>query len=170
MDETFMLISSSQRSSQNKGILPNCVIVVINAETYASFQKILPTFIRPTGNSIYKIYDALGIKLWTRLQLDFSHPSEHKLRHIFADSLNPSCSFSLETESTLHFLPRCQNFIILCRALKTDLKNIYDAITSLNENGLLHVGLQGNKNVKNSLNICILTATIKFFKVSEWFD
>ena len=63
MDETFMLISSSQRSSQNKGILPNCVIVVINADTYASFQKILPTFIRPTGNSIYKIYDALGIKL-----------------------------------------------------------------------------------------------------------
>ena len=37
--------------------------VVINAETYASFQKILPTFIRPTGNSIYKIYDPLGIKL-----------------------------------------------------------------------------------------------------------
>ena len=32
-----------------------------------------------------------------------SHLSEHKFRHNFADSLNPLCSCSLETESTLHY-------------------------------------------------------------------
>ena len=73
-----------------------------NAETCASFRKMLLNFIRPTRNSTYKIYHRLGIKLLTRLRLGFSHLSEHKFRHNFADSLNLLCSCSLETESTRH--------------------------------------------------------------------
>ena len=63
-------------------------------------------FIRLIGNSTYKIYDRLGIKLLTRLWLGFSQLFEHKFRHNFADSLNPICSCSLETESSLG----CQNY------------------------------------------------------------
>ena len=74
-----------------------------NAETYASFRKMFLNFIKPTGNSTYKIYDLLGIKLLTRLRLGFSHLSEHKFRHKFADSLNPLFSCSLETESTENY-------------------------------------------------------------------
>ena len=127
-------------------------------------------FIRPIENSTYKIYDPLGIKLLTRLRLGFSHLSEHKFRHNFADSLNPLCSCSLETESTLHFFLRCQNYTTLRRALMTDLKNINDAIMSLNESDLLHVMLYGSKNFDNNMNISILTATIKFIKNTERFD
>ena len=47
-----------------------------NAETYASFRKILLNFIRPIGNGTYKIYDPLAIKLLTRFTLGFSHLSE----------------------------------------------------------------------------------------------
>ena len=130
----------------------------------------LLNFIRPTGNSTYKIYDPLGIKLLTRLRLGFSHLSEHKFRHNFADSLNPLCSCSWETESTLHFFLRCQNYTTFRRALTTNLKNINDTIMSLNENDLLHVILYGNENFGNNMNISILTATIKFIKVSERFD
>ena len=90
-----------------------------NAETYASFRKIPLNFIRPTGNKTYKIYDPLGIKLLTRLRLGFSHLSEHKFRRNFADSLNPLCSCSLETESKLHFFLSCQNYTSLRRALMT---------------------------------------------------
>ena len=57
----------------------------------------LLNFIRPIGNRTYKIYDPLEIKLLARLRLDFSHLSEHKFRHNFADSLNPLCSCSLQT-------------------------------------------------------------------------
>ena len=60
-----------------------------NVKTYAYFRKMLPNFIRPIGNSTYKIYDPLAMKLLTRLRLGFSHLSEHKFRHNFADSLNP---------------------------------------------------------------------------------
>ena len=141
-----------------------------NAETYAFFRKMLLNFITPTGNSTYKIYDSLGIKLLTRLRFGFSHLSEHKFRHNFTDSLNPLCSCSLETESTLHFFLRCQNYTTLRRALMTDLKNINDTIMSLNENDLPHVMLYGNKHFDSNMNISILTATITFIKVSERFD
>ena len=52
----------------------------------------------------------------------------------------------------------------------TDLKNINDAIMSLNESDLLHVVLYGSKKFDNNINISILTATIKFIKDTERFD
>ena len=130
----------------------------------------LLTFIRPKGNSTYKIYDPLRIKLLTRLPLGFSHLLEHKFRHNFTNSRNPLCSCSLETESTLHFFLHCQNYTTLCRALMTDFKNINKTIMSLNESDLIHVILYGNKNFDNNMNKSILTATIKFIKDSERFD
>ena len=141
-----------------------------NAKTYASFRKMLLNFIRPIGNSTYKIYEPLRIKLLTRLRLGFSHLSEHKFRHNFADSLNPSRSCSLETESTLHFFLHCQNYTTFCSALMTDLKNINDALMSLNESDILHVMLYGSKKFDNNMNISILTATIKFIKDTERYD
>ena len=70
-------------------------------------------FIRPTGKSTYKIYELLGIKLVTRLWLGFSHLSEHKFKHNFADSLNPLYS------SFTSFFLCCQNYTNLYRALMT---------------------------------------------------
>ena len=69
-----------------------------NAETYASFRKMLQNFLRPTGNGTYKIYDPLGIKLLTRLRLGFSYLSEHKFRQNFADSLNPLVFWKLSLQ------------------------------------------------------------------------
>ena len=46
----------------------------------------------------------------------------------------------------------------------TDLKNIDDAILSLNESDLLPVMLYGSKKFDNNMNMSILTATIKFIK------
>ena len=137
-----------------------------NAKTYASFRKMLLNFIRPIGNSTYKIYDPLGIKLLTRLRRGFSHLFEHRFRHAFADSLNPLCSCSLEIEFTLDFLLRCQNYTTLRTTLMTDLKNINHTIMSLNESDLLHVILYGKKNFDNNMNISTLTASIKFIKDS----
>ena len=84
------------------------------------------------------------------MRLDFSHHSEHEFRHNFADSLNPLCSCSLESESTLHFFLCCQNYTTFCRAFMTDLKNISDTIISLNEN-------DGNKNFYSNMNISSYT-------------
>ena len=50
------------------------------------------------------------------------------------------------------------------------LKNINDAIMSLNESDLLYVTLYGGKKFENDMNISILTATIKFIKDIGRFD
>ena len=98
----YYLISPFQRSSRNKGYIyePFCQTVsfkiyflphainewnkldpdIRNAETYASLRKMFLNFIRPIGNSTYKISDPLAIKLLNRLRLGFSHLSEHKFR------------------------------------------------------------------------------------------
>ena len=98
-----------------------------------------------------EIYGMLRIKLLTRLHPGFSHLLEHKFRHNFTDSLNPLCSCSLETESTLHFYLCYQNYTTLRRAFMTDLKNINETIMSLNEEPLCHVILYGNKNFDNNM-------------------
>ena len=98
----YYLISPFQRSSRKKGYIyePFCQTVsfkiyflphaikewnkldpdIRNAETYASLRKMFLNFIRPIGNSTYKISDPLAIKLLNRLRLGFSHLSEHKFR------------------------------------------------------------------------------------------
>ena len=50
------------------------------------------------------------------------------------------------------------------------LKNINDAIMSMNKSDLLHVMLYRSKNFDNNMNISILTATIIFIKDTERFD
>ena len=52
----------------------------------------------------------------------------------------------------------------------TDLKNINDAIMSLNESDLLHLMLYGSKNFDNNLNVSIRTGTKKLTKDTEKFD
>ena len=53
----------------------------------------------------------------------------------------------------------------------SDLKNINDAIMSLNESDLLRVIPYRNKNNrnKNNRNVSILSATVKSIKETEWF-
>ena len=53
----------------------------------------------------------------------------------------------------------------------TKLKRVNDAIKYLNENGIVHNIMYSNKNFDSSMNIRILTGTIKFIKGgSERFD
>ena len=95
------------------------------------FRTALLNFIRPSENKIFNIHDQVGIKLLTRLRLGFSHLREHKLRHNFEDTLNPLCSCSIETETTLHFFPRCQFFNDIREILMNDFMNIDRSLPSL---------------------------------------
>ena len=49
------------------------------------FRGKLREFIRPTGNSTYRIHDRPEIKLLKRLRVGFSHLPEHNFRYHFAE-------------------------------------------------------------------------------------
>ena len=141
-----------------------------NSDSYGTFRKKLLAFIRPVGDSMYGIYDPFGVKLINRLQLGFSHLQEHKFRHNFADTVNPLCSCTLETENTEHFFLRCQNNLSACLTLINELNNISNAINSLNSTDFIRVILYGDKNSHNVTNFKIITATIKFIKTTKYYE
>ena len=132
--------------------------------------KGLLTFIRPLENDPRGIYDPHGVRILNRLGLGFRHLKEHKFRHNFADTLNPLCSCSLETEDTEHYFLRCQNNISFRTTLMNDLNNINTAIASLNPNDLLRVNFYEDKSFKKETNCKILTATINFIKDTQRFE
>ena len=140
-----------------------------NTDSHAVFRKNLLTFIRPLENDTYGIYDPVGVRLLNRLRLGFSHLREHKSRHNFADTLNPLCSCSVETEDTEHYFLCCQNNLSVRTTLKNDLNNINTAMASLNPNDLLRVILYGDKIFSRETDFKVLTASIKFIKDTQRF-
>ena len=106
-------------------------------DSYVGFRKKLLSYIKPTENKTFSIYDPFGIKLLNRLRVDFSHLNEHKFRHNFADTLNPLCSCSLETETMAHFFLRCWNYTDIRLSLMKELYRIDNSVTSRQPNGLL---------------------------------
>ena len=106
---------------------------VENSVSYAIFRKKLFPFLRPAGNSKYGIYDPFGVGLINRLCLGFSHLREYKFRHNFADTVNPLCSCTLETENTEHFFLRCQKNLSARTTLMNELNNISNAINYLTQ-------------------------------------
>ena len=58
-------------------------------------------------NFLFSVYDPLGVKLLTRLTLQFSHLNEYKFIHGFGDTVIPMCGCNAEIEDTEHFLLRC---------------------------------------------------------------
>ena len=74
-----------------------------------SYKRILE-FARPSPNSIFNIPNSLGLTYLNRLHVGLSHSCEHKFRHNFLDSLNPTCNCDIVIESTKHYLLHCSNF------------------------------------------------------------
>ena len=53
-----------------------------NSTSYNLFRNTLLKFLRPVQGKTYNINDSVGVKLLTRLRLDFNHFHEHKFRMV----------------------------------------------------------------------------------------
>ena len=63
--------------------------------------------IKSNERSLFSIHDPHGVKLLSRVRLNFSHLNEHKFRHNFKECVSPMCGCGLGIESTPHFFLRC---------------------------------------------------------------
>ena len=75
-----------------------------------------------------------------RLRLGLGHYRKHKFNHNFQDTINPLCSYSLESESTTHFFLRYQNFTDLRKCLMNELIKIDSRILTLDEKTFHGIG------------------------------
>ena len=88
---------SSKKKFFKNTFFPYCIsewnkltVEIKNVKSINIFKKLI--LIKKKENSIFSICDPLGVKLLTRLRLNFSHLNEHKFRHGFNDTLNPLCT------------------------------------------------------------------------------
>ena len=123
-----------------------------NLHYHEMFRKNLLNLIRPSEKSIFNIYKSQESKLLNRLRLGFNHLRVHKFWHNFAETVNPLCSCALETESTDHFLLRCQNYVSLRTALMNELSSINSAIICLRPSALLEIIFMVIKNLMVTQN------------------
>ena len=63
-------------------------------------------------NFPFSVYDHYGVKLLTRLRLQFSSQKEHKFRIGFGDTVSPMYGYNAEIEDTKHDLLRCHFYSI----------------------------------------------------------
>ena len=122
-----------------------------DVESIKQFKSMLKNFFSLNQRSLFSIHDPVGVKLLTRLRLQFSHLNEHKFRHNFKDCVSPMCDCGAETETTSHFFLRCQFFA----NERQKLRNVYqidDSIKNLNEESLIDVLLCRSDKLNGSKN------------------
>ena len=114
-----------------------------NATTITQFKKKLVSIFRPVKNSTYRVSDIPGIRLLTRLRLQFSALNEHRLRHAF-DCLSPVCNCGLDIEDNEHFLLYCPQYYIFRLDLFGQLSDISGIdLTRLNDKSHCNILLYG---------------------------
>ena len=128
------------------------------------FHKILLSFIRPSGKSIYNIYDPQGCKLLNKPKLGFNHLCEYKFSHTFAGPVNPLCSCALATEGAAYFFLRYQNYVPFHTTLMNELSSLNCGRVCLKPIALLEIILYGDTMLNDKSNHRILTVTINYIK------
>ena len=135
----------------------------------ASFKKHLNTFIRPKGNSCYDIRDNFGIKILTKIRVEFSDLREHRYNHNF-NCENPTCSCELEDESSVHYFLCCPRYVKQRKHLLSKISDIMGSdVAILPQDHLTHILMYGS-NVFNAVtNKLIIEQTLIFIKKSGRF-
>ena len=108
-------------------------------------------------NSLFSVYDLYGVKLLTRLRLQFNHLKEHIFRHGFGDTVSPMCGCNAEIEDTENFLQHCHFYSIQRFELFTNINKL--TLTRLDTKEQVYILLYSYPpNKSNALN----QDTIKF--------
>ena len=122
-------------------------------------------------NSIFSIYDPLGVKLLTRLRLEFSHLNEYKFRHGFGDTINNMFACRSEVETTEHFLLRCHLCYPQRLELFENLENVDSRFLNLKVKEKDSFLLYGSESATSkSSNHEIVKFVIKYIKETARFD
>ena len=134
------------------------------------FRNSLIKIGRPVQNSIFKVYNPLGIKFITMSRLGLSQLNKHKFKHNFQNCLNPLCSCSLEVESTIHFFLHCHFFDKFRQILLETVGKIIKDISHLNDDLLVNQWMYGNPSYSFEENNEIINTSLKYVLDTDRFS
>ena len=121
-------------------------------------------------NSLYNVHDPIGVKLLSRLRLQFTNLNEHKFRHGFNDTVNPMCPCGTDVETTEHFLLRCHCLSTQRFELFDHLYRLDPSFSKLNAKEKVAYLLYGSRSNSSSLNKEVIKLVIKFLKSTGRFN
>ena len=96
-----------------------------NSPAVSVFIRELMRLIRPPKRSLFGIHDIEGVRLLTRLRVEFSDLREHRLRHNFQCS-SPMSFCQAGIENNEHFLLHCPRHSSHRRDLLDCILNVVD--------------------------------------------
>ena len=147
----------------------NLAAKIRNAKTINIFKKSIIN--EKQENSLFSVYNLFGVKLLTRLRLQFNHLNEHKFRHHFSDTVNPVCACGTEIKTTEHFFLRCHLYSTQRSELFESLRKVDSNFLSLNEKDKVNTLLYGSQtNDSKWINQEILKFVITYIKATTRFD
>ena len=118
--------------------------------------------IKSNEQSLSSIHDPQGVKLLSRLRLNFSHLNEHKF-HKFRLTLKR------EIESTQHFFLRCHFYHVERSELRNSLYDIDLAMNELSEDCVINLDLFGSDKHYKETNRKIILNRITYLKATKRF-
>ena len=80
------------------------------------------------------------------------------------------CSCGSESETTAHFLLRCQNHVMNRSKLLKNVYNLDQTLRNYDDDHLIHILLYGSEKFNFNLNKDIIKLTICYLKDTERFD
>ena len=124
----------------------------IRASSFNIVRANLIKIIRPIPNSVFGIFNPLGLKLITRLRLGLSHLNEHMFKHNFNDCIHPLCTCSLDIESTVHYFLHCNYYNGARMSLlnDNDLNSVGRTLLSLSDLSLVNILFYGGPQFDDS--------------------
>lgn len=143
-----------------------------NLKKSSSLSVFKSTFlkgIRPQNKKCFNVNNKTGIKILTKLRVEFSDLRAHRFRHNF-NCLSPTCRCELEDESNTHYLTVCDIFSEQRINLFSSVSSLIPNFNSLSNEEITQYLLYGNKSLKDDVNMKILTGTISFIIATKRFD
>ena len=114
-----------------------------NCPTVSGFKSQRVRLVRPMKKTIFGVHDIEGVRLLTRLRVQFSDLREHRFRHRFHCS-NPMCFCQTGIKDNEHFLLHCPRYTNYREDLLDRVSDIVhrdlDSLTSIDLSNLLLYG------------------------------
>ena len=114
------------------------------------FKKHLDMFIRPEGKSFYGTRDKFGMKILTKISVEFSDLRDHRYNHNL-NCQNPMCSCGLAKETSVHYFLYCSRYIAQRLHFLSKISEVIGSdVSVLPKEQLCHILMYGS-NVFNSI-------------------
>ena len=137
---------------------------VRNSATIAEIKRKLLAIIRSVKNSLFGVFDALGVKQLTMLRLEFSALNEHMFRHNF-QCPSPMCACNTGVEDNAHFFLHCPFFAPMRNHLLGRLSHLPEMdLSNIDSQALLNLILYGSPTLNETDNRILLEASIAYIK------